>query len=615
MSLPDSTEIDPRYRIDLTRIFEPPADWDDARKALAADIESFAATQRRELRSTADLAALADELAALCRRKASLELYAELSQHTRDDPAADDRMRRFRALEREFDEAVATGFQTLRETDDARFDDLVASLDERRHYAENLREQATYRRSPEVEDAVGAFAEARSAPDRTILAVTTEDLSPPTLERPDGTTVEVTYGRYRQEVSRPDRAFRRRVYETFHDELARFESTLATAYAEKLKAASALADVREFDSLRQAQFHHRAYPESGLTASLPTEVHDAMLAAVRENLGPRERERQVRAEALGIDRVRPWDRTAPLLDVPEPDVPFEAARDHVVAAMAPLGQAYQERVRSFFAERRVDAFEYAGKRNDIPAYCPSSATDGAFVLMNFQEDVRSTFYLAHELGHAMHVAHHREGPAMYATCPRPLEEIPSFLHELLLVEHFLDETGTDGPPGAGEDGALAGHALTRLVRCIEGNFYGAATWSASQHRLATAVDRGEDLDADRIADAFLDVHETFDPAIPWSERDRKGWLLGSMIREPYHSYQYVLGMTGALAVRDQLASGALSPADYRQFLRETGRRPAVESFDRLGLDVRTAEPYERAADRFERYLEEVEVKLARFDST
>jgi len=613
MSLPDSTEIDPRYRIDLTRIFESPADWDDARKALAADLESFAATQRRELRYTADLAALADELAALYGRKASLELYAELAQNTRDTPAADDRMRRFRALEREFDEAVATGFQTLREVDDARLDDLVAGLDERRHYAETLRDQATHRRSPGVEDVVGAFAESRSAPDRTILAVTTEDLTPPTLERPDGTTAEVTYGRYRQEVSRPDRAFRRRVYETFHDELARFESTLATAYAEKLKAASALADVRDFDSLREAQFHHRAYPESGLTATLPTEVHDAMLAAVEQNLGPREQERELRAEALGIDRVRPWDRTAPLVDVPEPEVPFEAARDHVVAAMAPLGEAYQELVRSFFAERRVDAFEYAGKRNDIPAYCPSSAADGAFVLMNFQADVRTTFYLCHELGHAMHVAHHREGPAMYATCPRPLEEVPSFLHELLLVEYFLGDGVTDGPSGADEEGALAGHALTRLVRCIEGNFYGAATWSAYQHRLATAVDRGEDLEADRIADAFVDVHETFDPAIPWSDRDRTGWLLGSMIREPYHSYQYALGMTGALAVRDQLASGELAPAEYRQFLRDTGRRPAVESFERLGLDVRTAEPYEQAEDRFDRYLTDVERRLAAFD--
>lgn len=446
---------------------------------------------------------------------------------------------------------------------------------------------------PRLRVLVGAFAEARSGPIRTILAVTTKDLDPPELQRPDGEEVEVTYGRYRKEVSHPNRVYRRRVYEAFLDELGRFEATLATAYVEKLKAASTLADVRGYGSLREAALRFSCYPESGLEAALPPAVHETMLAAIEENLGPRERDRALRADHLGVEDVHPWDLHAPLVDAAEPEISFEEALAHIVAAMEPLGDNYQARVRAFFDEDRVDVYEYDGKRNDIPAYCPSSATDGAYILMNFQEDIRTMFYLCHELGHAMNVAHHREEPTRYATSPRPLEEVPSILHELLLIEHCLTE-----------DRDLAAHARNRLVNVIEGNFYNAATWSAFSHRLGRAVDEGKDPDAKRIATAFEEVMDLYDPTVSQSSRMQKGWLIGTLIREPYHHYQYTLGATGALAVRERLESGALSPGKYQTFLSETGRRSAVESFEQLGLDLQTTAPYERAAGRFDAYLDE-----------
>ena len=592
MSLPAREDVDPEYRFDLTRIFETPADWDEAAETLRERLAELESRADEPLDSTSDLRALLELTEECFRRKQRLDLYATLSENVNTDSEdATNRQRRFRNLESEFDPVVAGVKRRLRKTDDGHLDSLVAELDDYRRYAEDLREQARRVRSPDAEDAIAAHGEVRSAPTRIIVAVTTEDFDPPTVERPDGESVTLRYGNFREELTRPNRDYRRRVYEAYRTEMDRFEHVLARAFAEKLSAANTEVEVRGYDSIRDRDFRG-TYPESGVDPAFPGAVHDAMLAAVRANLGPYHRAQELRRKRLGVEALRPWDGSVSLADEPAPEIPYEEAKSHVLAALDPLGDDYVARARSFFEERRIDAFPTENKRTDIPAYCPSSATDGAFVLANYRDDVRTMSYVAHELGHALNVSYHREGPSRYATCPSAICEIPSILHELLLVDHCIEEGG-----------ALADHASDRLLAFLGGNFYSAAMNSAFVHRLATAVEDGESLSAERIREHYADLLAEFRPVVESDDRAGRNWL-GRGMREPYSNYQYVLGATGALVVRDRLREGSLTPAEYCDFLRNTGRRDLLAQFESLGIDVTSAEPYERAAKAFDGYVDE-----------
>lgn len=593
MSLPARDEIDDRYKFNLSQIFESPAKWDAARGELLTDIEALETQTQNPPETPRDIRELISTVATCHQQKQRLELYAELWQNINTDSGqADDQMRRFRALERKFEPAIAAVRHVLNETEGATFDALATDLDDT-YYLENHRDQARHTHIPEVEQTIAAFDEARSAPNRIILA-TEDDIQSPTVKRPDGEEVEITYGRYRGELSHSDRAYRRRVFEAYYDEHGRFEQTIATTYAEKLKAASALADVRGYDSLREMALQQECYPKNGRKASLPPRVHEVMLDTVRGNLEPRHRARRIRASRLGVDILRPWDLQASISGTPEIDITFEEAKAHIIDALAPLGEEYQNRLRQFFAENRIDVYECEGKRNDIPAYCPSSAEDGAFILMNYQNTGRTMFYLCHELGHAMHVAHHREEPVQYATCPRPVEEIPSFLHELLAIEYCF-----------AEGGALADVARDRLLRGFGGNFYGATMHSAFTHQLSMIIGAGGDLTVDRIADEYADLQTEFEPAVERDEGTAAEWRRTSLIREPYHNYQYPLGVVGALAARDRLRENELTSLEYYEFLRSTGREPSVSLFDQLGLDVTTSTPYVRAATVYDELLDTV----------
>lgn len=94
---------------------------------------------------------------------------------------------------------------------------------------------------------------------------------------------------------------------------------------------------------------------------------------------------------------------APLFADADPVVPYDTAREAVVASVAPLGAAYQETVRAGLYEGRwVDIFPNQNKRSG--AYSWGTYDTPPFILMNYQPNSRGMLTLAHEIGHSVHSA-------------------------------------------------------------------------------------------------------------------------------------------------------------------------------------------------------------------
>lgn len=592
MSLPPRDDIDPKYRFDLTRLFETPDEWTTTRDELIDRLDTLDTLTTEPPETPDELQHLLDETEACYRVRQRLDLYTTLSANVNTgSEATTERERAFRELDATFLPVASSVRRTLGSIDDDRFATLVEPLDDYRYYAENLRAQAIHVRSPAVEEIIAAHEESRSSPTRILRTITTEDFDPPHVERPNGETVAIRPGNYQTELSHSDRDYRQRVYDAYHAERRRFAATIVQAATEKLAAAATEADVRGYDSIRDHALRD-TYPESGVEPSVSTSIHDTLLDAIRDTLGPYHRAQRLRRDRLGVDRLRPWDWRVSLAKPPAPTIDYEEAKELVIDSLAPLGEAYVDRARQFLGERRVDVFPTQDKRTDIPASCPSAAADGAFILANFRRDIRTTFFVTHELGHALNVAYHREGPLRYATSPGAVCEIPSLLHELLLAEHCIQKGGT-----------YAAHARNRLVECIAGNLYRNARTAAYHHALTTMVEAGTELTPERARTTYADLLDEFDPVYDREGIDDRIGEIG--MRIPYSSYQYVLGATGALAVRDRLRKEVLSPGDYREFLRQTGRRTPLDSFAALGLDIRSVAPFECAATTFDSYLDEL----------
>lgn len=419
----------------------------------------------------------------------------------------------------------------------------------------------------------------------TIVAITEGDVDWPTLDGPDGESYTLDRGSYREAMDHPDRGFRRRAHEAHLSAVGANDESLAAALAEKVRAQVALADARNFASPRAMALARERSPATGMHDAFPESAHDAVVEQVRAHADAYHDLLESRRATLGVDVLRPWDESAPLATATAPTIAYEDVREQLLEAVAPLGERYRDRLAAFLDDRRVDVYPTAEKRTDIPAYCPSSPDTGAFVLANFREDVRTAFFLAHELGHAMHVALLRDAqPARYVTIPQPVSEVPSILHELLFADHLL----------AVGDEAVAVHVRERRAAFLGGNVFGAGRSAAFLHEVYETVAGGGDLTPDGLAETYAEyATEIGAPVEPATEGE--GWRQHAFAREPYHSYQYVVGAVAAVSLYHRLRDGTLGTDGYLAFLASTGKRDALEALEAVGVDVTAPDPYERVA--------------------
>lgn len=109
---------------------------------------------------------------------------------------------------------------------------------------------------------------------------------------------------------------------------------------------------------------------------------------------------KLKALILGVDRCSGADLYAPVGEMTR-DIPFDRAREMVIAAYSRFDAEMGGMAERFFAENWLHAPARKGKQGG--AYCYGASPDvHPFVLLNYTGTLRDVFTLAHELGHGCH---------------------------------------------------------------------------------------------------------------------------------------------------------------------------------------------------------------------
>src|SRR3712207_4426597 len=144
---------------------------------------------------------------------------------------------------------------------------------------------------------------------------------------------------------------------------------------------------------------------------------------------------------------------------------------------APLGSAYQDRMRSGFRGGWLDVYENEGKRSG--AYSAPVYGTHPYMLLNYTDTLDDVFTLAPEMGHSMHtILSHETPPFIYSNSTIFVAEVPSTLSEALLLDYML-ERSTNAVEGI----VLLQHAIDNITS----TFYTQvmfADFELQAHRLA-----------------------------------------------------------------------------------------------------------------------------------
>ena len=587
-SVPARSDIADEYTWDLEDIFASDEDWEAAYEDIEERLDDLRAYEEQVTESAETLLSVLETREELMRGVANVASYARMR---RDE---DTRNQEYQALAARAqslasEAASAASFlepelQALDRDDLEGFVEREPELETYEHYFDDVLRMKPHTRSAEVEQVLSELGEVTGASGEVYNLLSNADMSFPVVEDPAGESIEITLSNFTKLQKRPNREFRRTVYEEFYDEWAGVRNSVGAAYRNSVKADRKHAQARYYDTAREAALD---------SANVPIDVYDTLVGTVRENLEPLHRHAELKRDSLGVSELRMWDLYTPMAGSEEPTIPYEDAGEYVTEAVAPLGEDYQERLATGLESRWVDVYESAGKQSG--AYSGGTYDSQPFILMNYQDDIASMYTLAHELGHSLHSEFASEAqPYVYSGYEIFVAEVASTLNEALLTEHLLDTLGDD---------RLREHVLDEYLERVRSTLFRQTMFAEFELRAHEIEREGGALTPDRLDEVYRDLKGTYYEPAAIDDRIAREWMRIPHFYRAYYVYQYATGISTALALsRKILKEGESAAEGYREFLRRGSRTYPVELLGDAGVDVTSSAPIEAAISEYDERL-------------
>ena len=594
-SVPERSAIDETYKWELGSVFADDEAWADAYEAVAERIDELRAYEGRVTADAATLLEVLELREEIFRELGQVGVYAQLRA------AEDTRNQEYQAMSAKASSLRSEASSTISYlepelqslTDDAveAFIDAEPDLATYEHYLADVLRMKPHTRSTEVEEVLAELSEVTSAPSDIYSMLTNADMTYGVVDDPDGEPVEITQANFTKLQTNPDRAFRRRVHETFYDEWESVRNAVGTALEKATREHVTSARIRDYDSAREAALDG---------SNVPVAVYDTLVDTVDDNLDVLHRHAELKRRALDVDTLESHDLYMSLTGEQGPDVAYEQAVEWVIEAVEPLGEAYQDRMAEGVDSRWVDVYENRGKRSG--AFSSGTYDTQPFIMMNYQDDVASMYTLAHELGHSMHSELAGDAQPWHdASYDIFVAEIASTVNETLLTHHLLETL---------EDDELRTHVLDEYLERFRSTLFRQTMFADFEQRIHERIETDEAITPDTLDELYADLKgRYYEPAELTGGIERE-WQRIPHFYYDFYVYQYATGIAAAAAIVERiLEAGEPAAADYRDMLRAGGSDYPLHVVELAGIDMAAADPVESAVGIYDDYLDEVAALL------
>jgi oligoendopeptidase F len=355
----------------------------------------------------------------------------------------------------------------------------------------------------------------------------------------------------------------------------------------------------------------RNYPRPGTSRNranmVEDEVVDALVSAVVESF-PRLSHRYyaMKANWLGLDRMKHWDRNAPLPGDVDRSIPWRDAREQVLSAYHAFSPELAALGRDFFEKPWIDAALRPGKASGAFAH-PTVPSAHPYLLVNYHGKARDVMTLAHELGHGVHQRLAAKQGYLMSGTPLTLAETASVFGEMLTFRAMLNAE-TDPARRRLMLASKVEDMLNTVVRQIA--FYRFETLLHDERR------QGE-LSAERIAEIWMQVQrESLGPAFDFTPDYGVYWsYIPHFIHTPFYVYAYAFGDCLVNALYGVYQDGQVPnfEAKYLDLLRAGGTLRHKELLAPFGLDASDPRFWKRGLDVIAGFIDELEAAPGRTD--
>ncbi|MBF8969373.1 MULTISPECIES: oligoendopeptidase F [unclassified Streptococcus] len=585
-------DINEKYTWDLTSVFADDMAWREEFAALDADISAAANYEGHLLDSAQSLLEITEVQLGLMRRLEKLYVYASMKQDEDTRQAAYQELySQINGLYARYGQTFAfyePEFLVITEEQLEHFMKEELGLELYRHYFERLLVQKEHVLSPKEEALLAGASEIFGAASETFSILDNADLELPFIEGENGEAVQLTHGNFIHFMESDNRRVRKDAYEAMYAVYEQFQHTYAKTLQTTVKVHNYQAQVRKFDSARQAALAANFIPES---------VYDTLLAAVNRHLPLLHRYVDLKARILGIQDLKMYDLYTPL-SRNTLTFTYEEALEKSKEVLAVLGDDYLAKVEAAFSDRWIDVYENKGKRSG--AYSGGSYDTKAYMLLNWQDNLDNLFTLVHETGHSMHSSYSRESqPYVYGDYSIFLAEIASTTNENILTEKLLASV---------EDKQSRFAILNHYLDGFRGTVFRQTQFAEFEQKIHQADQEGQVLTSDFLNNLYAELNaKYYGLAAEENPQIQYEWGRIPHFYYNYYVFQYATGFAAASALADKIVHGTDADREaYIHYLKAGNSDYPLAVIAKAGVDMEAEDYLNDAFAVFERRLDELE---------
>ncbi len=323
-----------------------------------------------------------------------------------------------------------------------------------------------------------------------------------------------------------------------------------------------------------------------LANDLPDAVVDTLLDVCRQNGGVFQRYFRLKAEWIGVEKLRRYDLYAPLA-TSDKEFAYRDAVEIVLDSFDHFSPRVAQLAGRVFTADHIDAEIRPGKRGGAFCYSVSPPLT-PWVFLNYSGRARDVATMAHELGHAIHGMLASGHSPLTFHSSLPLAETASVFAEMMLTDRLLKE---ERDPAVRRD-LLAGAIDDAYATIQRQSFF--TIFEREAHGM---INGGATVDD--VCVAYMDnLREQFADSLELSDEFKWEWIsIPHFYRVPFYTYAYSFGQLLVLALyREYQQEGDPFIPRYLKLLSYGGSEAPVTVLEEAGFDVSSPEFWQGGYD-------------------
>ena len=441
--------------------------------------------------------------------------------------------------------------------------------------------------SLEQEQMMARLGEVLSSPENTFKVLDDVNLKFQDIIDENGNKVSLTNSNYSNYLKNEDRRVRKEAFTSLYTSYNNFKNTFASLLKCNVKSNLFISKTRKY----KIQLEMSLYGDN-----ISKDLYTSLINKVHSNLDIMEEYMKVRKDILKLDELHMYDVYAPLVSNISRDYSYEEAKDLVIKALEPLGDAYINDLKQLFDSNCIDVYNNNNKRNG--AYSWGSYDTLPYVLLNFEGNFNDVSTIAHELGHSMHSLYsHKRQEYHDSGYPIFLAEIASTVNEILLNRYCSDNAKTK------EEKA---YYLNNLLENFRTTLIRQTMFAEFELQIHDLEEKGEVLTEELLCSTYLKLNKQyFSEEVISDDLIKLEWARIPHFYTSFYVYKYATGIAVASKiVSDILDNKENALENYIEFLSSGGNDYPLEILKKVGIDIVNDDTIDKALEMFRQTLNE-----------